>query len=339
MTEEQQATVCIVGAGSAGIITGYMLNQGGTAITYLVRPHRAEQLSRPQKLYSYDDGALKSFGDYAVITDPVELNGRSFDFIFVTLDGAALRTEAGMQLTDDIGRMARDTGAGIILAAQGLDLRSWFLNRSGLPENQVALGGIASFVYEVPAATLPAHEGTDVEALSKADYAYRHFTPAGFAVETSAPAVASGFATLYNRNGSLVCNTVSTADYILPGSMLCPVFALALLGWPAARDVDASDEAWRLGVEASREMLRLSLYGEAGKVAAEHSGAETMLAVFQQVEQATLPLDWVGFLRYLHGNKLKAQNKRTIRDALAMGKAEGLEMPAMQQLMDRISEI
>jgi ketopantoate reductase len=103
MTKTSTPSVCIVGAGSMGVSTGYHLSLAGAAVTFLVRPHRQEQLSRPQVLYSYDDHSLKTFSGYELLTDPAELAGTSFDFLVITLDGAALRAEAGQRLVDEIG--------------------------------------------------------------------------------------------------------------------------------------------------------------------------------------------------------------------------------------------
>lgn len=47
-TPAAQASVCIVGAGSMGVFTGFDLSRAGVDVTFLVRPHRQEQLARPQ---------------------------------------------------------------------------------------------------------------------------------------------------------------------------------------------------------------------------------------------------------------------------------------------------
>jgi hypothetical protein len=88
---------------------GYLLSLAGTAIIYLVRPYRQEQLVSPQVLYSYDDNSLKTYADYEVLSNPAQLAGTSFDFVLITLDGAALRAEAGEQLVDAIGRASGST--------------------------------------------------------------------------------------------------------------------------------------------------------------------------------------------------------------------------------------
>lgn len=336
MVDTSDKSVCIVGAGSAGIITGYHLALADAAVTYLVRPHGQERLSRPQVLYSYDSNTLGTFSDFQVMTDAGELDGKSFDFVFLTIDGAALQSDSGQALTDDLGRAFRDTSTGIIIAGQGIGLRQWFLERSGLSEEQVTMGGIGSFVYEAQAVTLPLHPGVRTDLLAKADYAYRHYSPAGFLIDMSSPKVARDFAALWDRNGRNTCNVVSVDDYVIPSAMICLTLSLRLLGWPAMRDVDPSSEQWRLGTDAMREMLHLSLYGDAGIAASERTDAESAWKSFRQTEEDSLPFDHVGFLHYHHGEKLYRQNVQTIREALARGQAQGLDMPALQELIDRL---
>lgn len=333
MTDTTTTSVCIIGAGSVGIVTGYHLSLSGAAITYLVRPHGLERLSRPQLLYSYDDQTLRTFTGYDVVTEAKALEDRSFDFVFITLDGATLQTDSGQTLVEEIGRIFRGTSTGVLLASQGIGLRSWFIERSGLSEEQVTHGNIASFAYEAQAVTLPLNPGVKAELLAKADYGYRNYSPAGFLIDTSAPKVARDFAGLYDRNGQNTCNVVSQDDYVIPAAMICLVHALKLLDWPSMQDVDPASKEWRLGSDAMREMQRLSVYGQAGITASETTTAESNWELFRQVEDDTLPLDYIAFTHYHHGGKLEGQSNRTIRDALARGHEEGLDMPAMSELV------
>ncbi|WP_199821983.1 2-dehydropantoate 2-reductase N-terminal domain-containing protein [Streptomyces sp. XY152] len=48
MTTLVTPSVCIVGAGSMGVVTGYHLGLAGASVTFLVRPHRQAQSSRPR---------------------------------------------------------------------------------------------------------------------------------------------------------------------------------------------------------------------------------------------------------------------------------------------------
>lgn len=106
-------SVCIVGASSMRAITGYDLQQTGVAVTFLIRPHRQAPVARIQVIYSYDDQRLKTYAGYSLLTDPEQLIQQSFDFIRLTLDGAALRAEAGLKVVEAIGKACCNTSTGI----------------------------------------------------------------------------------------------------------------------------------------------------------------------------------------------------------------------------------
>ncbi|MEV5666657.1 2-dehydropantoate 2-reductase N-terminal domain-containing protein [Streptomyces flaveolus] len=336
MTTSVAPSVCIVGAGSMGVVTGYHLGLAGASVTFLVRPHRQEQLSRPQRLYSYDDHSLNTYSDYELLTDPSELAGTVFDFVVITLDGAALRAEAGQRLVDEIGRAFRDTSTAVILGSVGIDLRSWFLERSGLADTQVIHGGLGSLAHEVGPARMPVHPGTRPDLLSTADYAYRHPTPSGFLVDLSTPQVAHDFAALYNRNGVTQCSVIGVDAHRTPVALFAVLAAWELLKWPAAADIDPADDTWQLGIEALREFQSLSLYGPAGRAAAEQTNADGVLQFFRQMEKDALPLDLAAFNAYHHGGKVNGQDHAILREALDRGAAEGADMPALRSLIARL---
>jgi ketopantoate reductase len=171
-------SIGVVGAGSVGVNTAYDLLRAGAKVTFLVRPHRQEQLSRPQVIYSYDDNTLDRFSGYDVITDPADLSALQLDFLIVTLDNASLRAEAGRTLVKEIGRAFRATKTGVILNAVGLDVVRWFLAESGLPEDRVAIGNTGALIHEVAAADLPVDTSVDADLLAQADYAVKHLGPA-----------------------------------------------------------------------------------------------------------------------------------------------------------------
>lgn len=336
MNNLNNASVCIVGAGSVGVLAGYHLDLAGADVTYLVRPHRQEQLSRPQVLYSYDDHSLKTYSGYNLITDPAKLAGTSFDFVIITLDGASLRAEAGQKVVDEIGRAFRDTSTAVILSSVGIDLRSWFLEQSGLADTQVTHGGLANLAYEAKSVTMPVHPGVKPDLLEKADYAYRHLSPFGFSVDLSAPQVAHDFAALYDRSRVSQCSVISVEDYKAPVAAFPPLVAWELLGWPAVVDIDPADETWRLGAEAMREFQRLSIFGPTGLTASEQTNAEGVLGFFRQMEENALPLDLAAFNSYHHGSKVNSQDHEILREALSLGEAEGVEMPALCALIARL---
>ncbi|GAB3570953.1 hypothetical protein GCM10027445_25450 [Amycolatopsis endophytica] len=338
MPQPDTASVCIVGAGSVGVLLGHDLDRAGVAVTFLVRPHRRAQLSGPQALYSYDDGSLTRYSGYDLITDPAALAGRSFDFVVITLDGAALRADAGERLVDELARAFRGTPTGVILCSIGVGLRSWFIERSGLTDAQVTGGGTGLHVHEAQRATLPRHPGVDEPLLAEADYAYRRPLPHSFVVTDSAPQVAHDFAALWDGgdNGT-TCQIIPADTYELGIAPLFATFiACELLGWPSAADIDPTDATWQLGIEARREIQRLPMYGHAGRAASEQITAEGVRENFRQWEQDMLPLDLPEFNRYHHGGKVNRQDRLLIRDIVKYGEAEGSEMPALRALIARL---
>ena len=136
--------VLIVGAGSMGLIVGYHLSLARTDVTFLVRPGSFKRLDRPQVLYCYDDNSLKQFDRYAVISDHGAIAGGRYDYIVITLDGASMQNEAGIELTKAIGKAAQGTDTKVILGSVFFDSRRWFQSMSGLPEEQFANGFLRS---------------------------------------------------------------------------------------------------------------------------------------------------------------------------------------------------
>ncbi len=228
MTNTTAASVCIVGAGAMGVFMGRDLIRSGVEVTFLVRPHRREQLARPQALYSWDDHSLERYSGYEVITDAEEQSATTFDFVVVTLDGASLRAPAGIELAAAIGRAYRGTTTGVILGAIGLEVRPWFLEKSGLSEDQVIMGSTAeALIYEVPAATIPLGSA-DAELLAQADYAYRHLSPVSFTVDDSAPELAAAFAALYAGPDVYPAKIVPAEGFALRPAGAAMLFALGL---------------------------------------------------------------------------------------------------------------
>jgi hypothetical protein len=333
MAEPRTTTVCIVGAGSMGIATGYHLAQAGAAITFLVRPHHRDRLSTPQTLYSFDDQSLKTLSNYGLMTDPGALAGTPFDFVVITLDGKALRAEAGQKLVEAIGRAFEGTSTAVVLGSVGIDLRSWFLEQSGLAETQVTSGMLANLTYEVGPAALPVHPGVNADLLATADYGFRHFSPFGFSVDLSAPRVAHDFANLYNASGASQCAVVPAADQALSMALFPVLMAWELLDWPAIADIDACDETWQLGADAMGEFQRLSIFGAGGQAASQQTTSKTLLEFFGSIEQACYPFDFAAFNRYHHGAKVNSQDHQILDEALSLGEAEGADMPALRKLI------
>lgn len=326
------ASIGIVGAGSVGVNAAYDLIRAGAEVTFLVRPHRQEQLSRPQVVYSYDDHTLDRFSGYDVLSDPAALSDQQLDFLIVTLDNAALRAEAGLTLVEEIGRAFRGTNTRIILNAVGIGVLPWFLAESGLSKDQVAMGNTNALIHEVAAADLPVDPSVDADLLAQADYAVKHLGPAGFLVDDSSPELAEAFTAVYRGNGIPAAGTASASETAIGVAILVPILAWGLLGWRSLDDVEATDEAWQLGVESMREIQQLGVFGAAGQAAAEQTTPEGVLRMFRQMTQQAAPLDLAAFFAYHHGGKVNRQDLDFVNDVRQRAEAEGQDATALREL-------
>ncbi|MFS2154403.1 ketopantoate reductase family protein [Rhizobium sp. Rhizsp42] len=336
----ENAKVLVVGAGSMGLATGYHLSLAGAEVTFLVRPHRLPELSRPQILYSYDDNTLRTFSDYSIIDTPTRIASERYDYIVITLDGAALRASAGVEVVRQIGLAAKDQHSGIVLGTIGTSLRDWFLEQSGLPGDQVTNGALGIQCYPVAAANLPLHSPTDPKLLHQADLAYRHCWPFGFIVDQSSETVARGFAELYARSGESSCVIQTPLEFAVG---ITPLFAMLaaceLLDWSPTTRINPASPEWELGVEATREIQGLGIHGAVGQKARQATTAQGLVEIWRTWEQDMLPLDLQEFGRYHHGGKVNVQDRLILQDCLAKGAAEGREMPFLTNLIARLAVI
>lgn len=333
--------VLIVGAGAMGMVTGYILYRAGADITFLVRPHRAETLNHPQLLYYYNDNSLKEFQEYTYLIDPSQILDKGYDFIVITLDGAALKNETGQSLVKTIGSAVRQSKeTGVVLGTVFFNIRSWFLDVSGLSEEQVTLGWFTIRAYSTTAITLPLHPPTDPELLSKASIAWIDNLGNGFGVDDSAPEVSNAFAKLYNSSDVSTCGITPKAQ---AGLYMNPIFAIyaacALLDWPRFKDIDTRGDIWRLAVAAAKEIQALSIHGELGQQAAQSTTEATMAERFADIDAKLLPLDNRAFNRYHHGGKVNEQDTEHLRACVAFGEEEGKDMAALRELVRKVESI
>jgi ketopantoate reductase PanE/ApbA-like protein len=339
MSGSHPTSVVVVGAGSMGVVAGHQLSLAGASVTFLVRPHRLEQLSRPQLLFTYGDNSLTSLTGYDVLTDPADLSGTPVDLVFLMLDGASLRAEAGHTLVKEIGRAFRGTTTGVVLGAVGLGGRAWFLEETGLAESQVTLGRPTGLIHEVGAANLPVLSGVRADLLTQADFAYRQLSPVDFTVADTAPQVAGDVTALFASHKRGSCATVSQQHYALQDTVFPVLAAWELLGWREVSELDPADPTWQLGVAAMREVQRLPQFGAAGVAASEATDAPGLLHAFQALAAASHPMAFSAFNAYHHGGKVNVQDHDYLRDALQQGAADGRDMPALRTLLDAVASV
>jgi len=327
--------ILIVGAGALGVITGYHLDLAGAEVTFLVRENRLTALSQPQRLYCYDDGQLKIFSAYRTASELGALAQTRFDFVLVTLDGAACRSAEGTQLLAGIGDLIRGSEAVIIIC--GVGVRGHYFTTTRLPENRILEGTLGSLAYQVDRVTLPLHPPTDPTLLAQAAFAYHHFKGGpGFMLAAKPRPAAEAFAALYNKSRVSKAAVMKSELYAIVSSAFFPVTAICdLAGWPAAGGMSAHKELMRLGSGAMREMIALPEHGWVGQLSAPLLQNSVLRWLLNKMHQASLPLDFNAFNRFHHGGKVRTQDLQVMRDCLASGHAQGRKMPALAELVAR----
>ncbi|KAI1385495.1 uncharacterized protein F4822DRAFT_413153 [Hypoxylon trugodes] len=339
MSGQSKSRVLVVGAGSMGIISGYILSLAGADVTFLIRPHRKEALSRPQILYSYDDNSLKEYKGYDLITSPSDIIGKNFDYILITLDGTALQNETGTNLVKTIGEAARNTNTKVILGTVFVDLRTWFLKTSGLAEDQVANATLAIHIYATKDVTLPANPPVDPELVAKSDFAFTDKLGDGIVLTDNAPAAAKGFAELWNASKLSKCSVIPA---VVSAANINPFFAVLagcdILGWPRYKDLDTNNEVWKLSIRAVKEIQGLGIHGEPGQQAATATTEENFAAQMKGLENQMLPFELQAFNRFHHGGKVNVQDTAHLRTCLRYGEAERKTMDALKELIQRVEE-
>lgn len=339
MNSNNSHRVLIIGAGSMGIILGYHLSLAGANITFLVRPHRVEQLSRPQNLYCYGDNQLKTFSDFSITTNPSEMIGAGYDYVVVTLDAASLKTEVGQDLVKTIGEAVRGTKTGVIVGAVFPELKSWFLTTSGLSSEQVTIGTLFIHIYPVQRLKMPTQPPTDPKLLAQANFAYIDCLGAGILIEDDSPAVANGFAKLYDASGvsrSKLVTPVQNALNAIP--FFAVLAACELLDWPKFRDIQQHAQVWSLAVAALKEIQELSIHGEVGRAASHATTEDSIAQALANMESTMLPFELQTFNRFHHGTKVNVQDRLVLRACLTSGAADGKAMTALAELVKKVDD-
>jgi hypothetical protein len=328
-------SILIIGAGALGITTGYHLAIGGTNVTYLVRPGRLEALQSPQTLYSYDDGELKKFAAYDVVTSVEEAAGKTYDFVMVTMDGATCRGGEAAGLLAVLGEAITPTPAAVIVC--GIGVRAHIRDVMGLADNRILEGTMRMLSYQTDRVTLPLHPPTDPDTLARASMAYRHVGGSdGFMVVDRPAAPAGRFVELYNRNGISRCQTVRQQLYTMFTRAAFPTFAaFDLAGWPDAETMAECDELATLCCRAIREIMRLPEHGLAGKLGGLLMSRKIWARTNVRTERNALPVDYQAFNRFHHGGKVREQDIGVMRQSLESGRARGRSMPALEELIRR----
>jgi Ketopantoate reductase PanE/ApbA len=330
----KKPSLLIIGAGAVGLVVGYHMAVGGTAVTFYVRPSRRKSFDSFQTLYCYDDSELKTFRDFDVISDTSEMASRQFDFILLTLDGASCYSEEGKKLLGDIGENILNASTQMIMCGVGIGLREHILNATGLPDHRLLEGTLGNASHQV-SANLPIHPPTSETKLSEATMAYRHFpNRVGFMLAPGNREKALAFAALYNACNISKCSLINLSIYrIYTNIFFCYTVTCELTGWPDARGLAGKREMLSLCIGAMKEIVGLSQFGWIGKCVRPMLCKTLFIRTISKMEKDLLPLDFSAFNKFHHGGKVLAQDIQVLENCLHEGERQKKPMNNLRDLL------
>ncbi len=334
MSEQQ---VLIVGAGALGLTCAYHLQLAGAGISFLVRPHRQEALSRPQQFYCYNDHSLKTLEDYRVFTAAEDLQGQHFDFVLLTLDGATCRSEQGVATLSALGKELAGTGANLVICGVGIGLYEHVKRTTGFAEANLLEGSMKMFAYQVENAKMPLPPPTNIELHNSADIAYLFFSDrVGFFVTSRPKKAAKAFSLLWKKSGVIRCKQMPAKVYATFTNAFFPFStACELNGWQGTDALIADQELWHLCCDAKREIMGLKRHGIVGKFFSKLMSNTRLEKMMRGTDRDAQPMGFTAFNHFHHGGKVQQQNIQIMENCAAAGEQEGRDMTAVKTLLAR----
>lgn len=332
--------VLIVGAGALGLTTGYHLQLAGAEISFLVRPHRVEALSRPQRLYSYGDHDLKTLESYQLFTSTGDLRGQHFDFVLLTLDGATCRSDQGVATLTELGQALADTGTSLVINGVGIGLYEHIKTTTGFAGANLLEGTMKMFAYQVDAEGTPRPPAGDLDLHNSADIAYLNFADGvGFFVTSRPKQAARAFCALYNKSGVATCKRMPRSVYAMSSNMFFAfTVASELNGWKGTDALIAERDLWHLCCASQREIMGLRSHGLVGKLASSLLSDARLEKTMRDSDRNASAMGFTQFNRFHHGGKVLEQDIQILENCAAMGEREGRSMSATKSLLDRWRE-
>lgn len=332
--------VLIVGAGALGLTCAYHLQLSGAEIGFLVRSHRVEALSRPQRLYSYSDHSLKVLEGFQLFTDGGNLRGQHFDFVLLTMDGATCRSDQGVATLAALGRELASTGVNMIINGVGIGLYEHVKMTTGFAEANLLEGSMRMFAYQVDRAEMPLPPPTDVELHNGADIAYLNFPDrVGFFMSSRPKKASKAFSRLYNQCGVARCRRMPASVYAMTSNIFFPfTVASELNGWRGTSALIADEKLWHLCCSAQREILGLKQYGLAGKLASKFVTDIRLEKMMRDFDRDASPMGFTAFNRFHHGSKVLDQDIQILENCVVVGEGEGRDMTATKSLLGKWRE-
>jgi hypothetical protein len=329
--------ILIIGAGALGITCAYLLKLAGTSISFLVRPHRFEALSQPQRLYSYNDHSIKTLEGYRVFSNVNDLQGERFDFVLLTLDGAACRSADGVAILTGLGKALANTGSNLIISGVGIGLYDHVKNVTGFADDHLLQGTMGMFAYQVGRAEMPLPPPVDVDLHNSADIAYYYFPKKhGFMMSASPGKASKAFAKLYNQCGLTRCQRIPARMYAMFTNAFFPfTIASELDGWRGTASLIANSELWQLCCQSQREIMGLKQHGLAGMIFSRLMDNARWEKMMRDMDKDSAAIGFTAFNKFHHGGKVLGQDIQVVENCLSAGEAEGRNMRATRTLLER----
>lgn len=156
---------------------------------------------------------------YSYLASPSSILASTYDYILITLDGKSVQSEEGEALVKIIRQAARNKTTKVIIGDVVLGARDWFLEKFGLPGDQVTSGGLCLPAYSGKTTNLPVYPSADVDLVRKSDVAYMDNIGNGFILDDYVPSISSSFPELLKLR-CMVGDTVRS-DHISPICRFC----------------------------------------------------------------------------------------------------------------------
>ena len=312
--------ILIVGAGATGTVFGAALVKGGADVTFYVREHHRERLSRGIRLHHQGYFTLREekITSIGVATSPSEVAAQAWDQVWITTPSDALR---GAWLDEFLPATAATPL--VILQPDPEDIQ--YVRDHGAGDREIIQGLIQFSAWQSP---LP-HEPADQDGITCL------VPPGPGAVFDSAHAAGEHIATLLRKGGLRADTRPDLAAHAarMSAAMIPLIAGLELSGWKLARY--AHHEALRLAVAAAREAVN-------AECAQSGTGAMPMSFRLLLNKPATWSLlrlmPWVpgfnaeAFLHY-HFSKVDRQTRQMLQTYSRHARQNGLPNTALEQLL------
>ncbi len=319
--------VLVVGAGAVGQVYAYHAQQGGAEITFFVRDKYRDEIARGLDLYPLNRSRSHRtepvrFEGFQVVSRPDEVATRRFDQVYLTVSSPALQ---GPWLAD----LIRATGDATIVSLQpGRDDRETIL-AAGAPADRLVSGIITLISYAAP---LPGETRFPKPGMA---YWFPPMSPAPFSGSggPGGPGERTAAVVALLRKGRLPAKQdrdVARAAAFPTALLMTYLVALENAGWSFRTLARGHIQ---LGARGAREAIGVVGHGEGrpplGLRLAARPGILRM-ALWFGARAMPLPLEI--YLKE-HFTKVGDQTREFMLRYIARGKAAGLSVAALEQLM------